>query len=140
MNKRLLQLQQLNTLLSEYGESLAEKSVNLPASPDSAATKKALLQIHRLQLDVVASIDTIVRSDAPFSGRHLDSPENADVLVRDLRAAVGRSRLKRNANIPERLVNPALTEDFERLYYTILGPNHFPDDEGDSLAQQPARK
>jgi len=148
MTERLEQLQLLSTLLSEYAEVLTERSSELPESPESpesvasaasAASRQALLHIYGLQLNVVSAIDALIRAGTPPPKRRLGSTESANLLLRDLKAAVETSRLKPCANISELLVNRALAKKFERLY-TILGPNNFPDDEDDTPEPPPIRK
>jgi len=145
MTERLEQLQLLSTLLSEYAEVLTERSSELPESPESvasaasAASREALLHIYGLQLNVVSAIDALIRAGTPPPKRRLGSTESANLLLRDLKAAVETSRLKPCANISELLVNRALAKKFERLY-TILGPNNFPDDEDDTPEPPPIRK
>jgi len=139
MTENLEQLQELSTLLSDYAEVLTARSSELPESLESAASREALLRVYRLQLNVVKSMHSLISGGAPLPKRRLGSTESANPLLRDLKAAVVTSRLKPYANISELLVNPALTEKFEKLY-TILGPNNFPDDEDDTPAPPPSRK
>jgi hypothetical protein len=139
MTEKLEQLQELSTLLSDYAEVLTARSSELPTSPESAASRDALLRIYWLQLNVVKSMHALISDGAPLPKRRLGSTESANPLLRDLKAAVTNSRLKPYTNISELLVNPALTENFEKLY-TILGPNNFPDDEDDTPAPPPASR
>ena len=139
MTEKLDQLQELSTLLSDYAEVLTARSSELPVSPESALSREALLRVYSLQLNVVKSMHALISAGTPLPKRRLKSTESANLLLRDLKAAVVASRVKPHANISELLVNPALTENFEKLY-TILGPNNFPDDDDDTPAPLPIRK
>lgn len=139
MTEKLDQLQELSTLLSDYAEVLTARSSELPVSQVSAASREALLRIYSLQLNVVKSMHALISSGAPLPTRRLKSTESTNLLLRDLKAAVAALRVKPYANISELLVNPALTENFDKLY-TILGPNNFPDDDDDTPAPLPIRK
>jgi len=130
MTEKLDQLQELSTLLSDYAELLTAGSSALPVS------REALLRIYSLQLNVVKSMHALVSAGAPLPKRRLKSTGSVNLLLRDIKAALVASRVKPYANISELLVNPALTENFEKLY-TILGPNNFPDDVNDTPAPLP---
>lgn len=139
MTKKLDQLQELSTLLSVYAEVVTARSSELPSSLESAASREELLRIYSLQLNVVKSMRALISVGTSLPERRLGSTESANLLLRDLKAALVAARLKPYANISELLVNPALTENFEKLY-TILGPNNFPDDDDGTPAPLPIRK
>ena len=129
MNHQIEHLQELNSLLADYAESLTVTAAAANA-PLTSQSRDALLQVYDLQAKVARRIHDLLNAEGKDPAKALSKPRVVGNPVRALsgfKKLVLETKLRRHESIDRIIADPKFNRRFEKLH-TILGPNEFPDD------------
>ncbi len=127
MNHQIEHLQELNSLLADYAESLTAAAANAPLTSQS---RDALLQVYDLQAKVARRIYDLLDAEAEVPVKALSKPRTVGKPARAVsgfKKIVLETKLRRHESLDKIIGDPKFNRRFEELH-TILGPNEFPDD------------